>query len=182
MRENNVRLIQQTLSGDETAFATLVGKYEKRVHALVLRKIGNFQDAEELTQDVFLRAYENLSTLRDPDRFAGWLYVIAKRVCVSWLRKQRPVMRPLEGMPVKEIEALSYRRYVLEQQQTDTTEALQDAVEEMLRRLPRHERTIIRLYYLREMQLNEIGKHLGMSVNTIKSRLSRARRRLQKQA
>ena len=182
MREKDVELIQRTLSGDETAFASLAGKYEKRIHALVLRKIGDFQDAQEVTQDVFLRAYKNLSTLRNSDGFAGWLYVIATRVCVSWLRKQRPVMPSLDSMPVKEIEVLSYRRYVLEQQQTDTIKGLQDAVKEMLQRLPRHERTVIRLYYLREMRLNEIGKHLGVPVNTIKSRLSRARRRLQEQS
>ena len=179
MRHTDAELIQRTLSGDETAYASLLGKYENRVYARVLRKVGDFQDAQEVTQDVFLRAYENLSTLRDPDHFAGWLYVITTRVCVSWLRKQRPVMRSLEGMLVKEREKLSYRRYVSEQCQTETTEALQDTVEQMLRMLPRHERTVVRLYYLREMQLTEIGKRLGVSVNTIKSRLRRAQRRLQ---
>lgn len=182
MIDGDARLIQRTLAGDETAFASLLDKYEKRVYARVLRKIGDFQDAQEVTQDVFLRAYNNLSTLRDPDRFAGWLYVIATRVCMSWLRKQRPVMRSLEGMPVKEREQLSYRCYVSEQHRTETAEALQNTVAQMLRMLPRHERTVVRLYYLREMRLTEIGKRLGVSVDTIKSRLRRARRRLQEKS
>ena len=182
MLENDARLIQQTLSGDETAFASLVGKYEKRVHGLVYRKIGDFQDAEELTQDAFLRAYKNLSTLRNPDSFACWLDVIATRVCVSWLRKQKPVMRSLENMSVKEKDTLFYHRYISEQQERDATKALRNAVNEMLQVLPKHERRVIRLYYLREMRVSEIGATLGVSVNTIKSRLRRARRRLEKKS
>ena len=182
MIDEDARLIQRTLSGDEMAFASLLGKYEKRVHTLVLRKISDFQDAQEVTQDVFLQAYDNLSTLRNPDCFAGWLYVIATRVCVNWLRQQRPMMRSLEGMSIKEKDKLSYRRYVSEQRQLEDTEALQDAVGQMLRSLPKHERRVVRLYYLREMRLTEISKCLGLSVNTIKCRLRRARRRLQEQS
>ena len=179
MLHNDAHLIQRTLSGDETAFATLVDRYKKRVHRLVERKIGDFQIAEELTQDAFLRAYKNLSTLRNSDSFAGWLDVIATRVCVSWLRKQKPVMRSLEGMSVKEKDMLFYRCYISEQQEQDATKALRDAVDEMLRVLPKHERRVVQLYYLREMRVSEIGATLGVSVNTIKSRLRRARRRLQ---
>ena len=179
MIENDAQLIHRTLSGDETAFASLVGKYEKQVHVFVLQKIGDFQDAQEVTQDTFLRAYNNLSTLRDPDRFAGWLYVIATRRCVNWLRQQRPVMQSLDDMPVKEREQLSYRRYVSRQHQMETSQTLQETIAQMLRSLPEHERTVVRLYYLSEMRVTEIGEFLGVSVNTIKSRLLRARRRLQ---
>ena len=182
MLENDVRLIQRTLSGDETAFANLVRKYEKRVYAFVLRKIGDFQDAEELTQDVFLRAYAKLSMLRNPDCFAGWLYVIATRVCVSWLRKQKPVMPSLEGMSVSERDTLSYSRHLCEQRQKETAVALQDVVDEMLRMLPKHERSVVRLYYLCEMRLKEISTFLGVPMNTLKSRLRRARRRLQEKS
>ena len=182
MLENDVRLIQRTLSGDETAFVNLVRKYEKRVYAFVLRKIGDFQDAEELTQDVFLRAYAKLSMLRNPDCFSGWLYVIATRVCVSWLRKQRPVMPSLEGMSASERDALSYSCYISEQQDRESIKALQDAVDEMLCMLPKHERSVARLYYLREMRLKEISTFLGVPMNTLKSRLRRARRRLQEKS
>ena len=182
MLHTDAQLIQRTLSGDETAFASLVRKYEKKVYALVYRKIGDFQDAQELTQDTFLRAFENLSTLRDFDLFAGWLYVIASRVCVSWLGQQKPVMQSLEGMSIKERDTLSYSRYVSEQVGRDAIEALQDRVKKMLRVLPKHERGVVRLYYLSEMRMSEIGASLGVSENTIKSRLLRARRRLQEKS
>ena len=89
MKTNDVDLIQQTLDGDQGAFTTLVNKYQKSVHALVWRKIGDFHIAEELTQDVFLKVYKRLSTLKRPELFPGWLYVIATRHCNTWHRKKR---------------------------------------------------------------------------------------------
>ena len=86
MRNTDVALIRRTLDGDNTAFTQLVRKYQKPVHALVWRKIGDFHIAEEITQDTFLKAYQNLETLKEPQRFSSWLYVIATRRCVAWLR------------------------------------------------------------------------------------------------
>ena len=81
--EDDAQLIQRILSGDDSAFNALVQKYQKGVHALAWRKIGDFHYAEEITQDTFLQAYKNLSTLSNPDQFAGWLYVIATRLCID---------------------------------------------------------------------------------------------------
>ena len=80
MEKNDVQLIQQILSGNEEAFTLLVEKHQKGVHALAWRKIGDFHIAEEITQDTFLQAYKKLSTLRNPNQFAGWLYVIANNL------------------------------------------------------------------------------------------------------
>ena len=88
-RENDVQLIRSILSGDDAAFSTLVEKYQKSVHALVWRKIGDFHYAEEITQDTFLQAYKKLATLKNPNQFAGWLYVIANRLCLNWMRKKK---------------------------------------------------------------------------------------------
>ena len=71
MKNDDVELIQCSLTGDENAFAQLVKKYQKQVHALAWRKVGDFHIAEEITQDTFLQVYKKLSTLRDPRRFAG---------------------------------------------------------------------------------------------------------------
>ena len=75
MKTNDVDLIRHVLDGDQGAFTTLVNKYQKSVHALVWRKIGDFHIAEEITQDVFLKVYKRLSTLKRPELFPGWLYV-----------------------------------------------------------------------------------------------------------
>ena len=75
MKTNDADLIRHVLDGDQGAFTTLVDKYQKSVHALVWRKIGDFHIAEEITQDVFLKVYKRLSTLKRPELFPGWLYV-----------------------------------------------------------------------------------------------------------
>ena len=71
MEKEDAQLIQNILLGDDAAFNTLVQKYQKGVHALAWRKIGDFHYAEEITQDTFLQAYKKLPTLRNPDQFAG---------------------------------------------------------------------------------------------------------------
>ena len=182
MERDDVQLIREILDGDDAAFNTLVQKYEKSVHALAWRKVGDFHYAEEITQDTFLRAYENLSTLKNPNQFAGWLYVIANRLCIAWLRKKKPAMLSLEGMSVKELEKLAYARYISdisEQREAEITERRYKLAKKLLEKLPDSERTVVTLYYLGEMTTKEIGKFLGVSVNTITSRLQRARKRLQ---
>ena len=177
--EDDAQLIQRILSGDDSAFNTLVQKYQKSVHALAWRKIGDFHYAEEITQDTFLQAYKNLSTLSNPDQFAGWLYVIASRLCIDWKRKQKFVPQSLQEVSVKEIEESAYTRYISEKQETASRERRYEIVEKILKRLPESERTVVTLHYLGEMTAKEIGKFLGVSVGTIDSRLHRARKRLQ---
>ena len=178
-REDDVQLIQRTLSGDDTAFGVLLRRHQKSVHALVWRKIGDFHTAEDITQDTFLQAYKKLSTLKNHHQFAGWLYVIADRLCIDWSRKRRLATQSLEGTPVEEIERSSYTHHASEQRQTEVTEHRQELVKKLLAKLPESERTVVTLYYLGEMTTKEIGKFLGVSVDTIKSRLRRGRKRLQ---
>ena len=177
-REDDVQLIQRILSGDDVAFSILVDKYQKSVHALVWRKIGDFHYAEEITQDTFLQVYKKLPTLRDPYQFAGWLYVMANRRCLNWLRKQKPAMQSLEDTHVDEVEKLSYTHYLSEHREAEAEERRREIVKKLLEKLPESERTVMTLFYLGEMTMKEISKFLGVSVKTISSRLSRARKRL----
>ena len=179
--EDDVQLIRNILSGDDTAFDLLVEKYQKSVHALVWRKIGDFHYAEEITQDTFLQAYEKLSTLRNPNQFAGWLYVIANRLCIDWMRKKKPAMQSLEDTPMEKIEESSYIYHLSEQQQTRNVERRHEIVKKLLAKLPESERTVMTLFYLGEMSMQEISKFLGVSVKAISSRLSRARKRLRQE-
>ena len=178
-RKEDVQLIHDTLSGNDDAFSTLVQKYQRSVHALAWRKIRDFHYAEEITQDTFLQAYKKLSTLKNPHQFAGWLYVIANRLCINWLQRHKSAMQSLEGTSVPEINRLTYERYVSEVRESEATERRYEIVEKLLERLPESERTVMTLHYLGEMTAKEIGNFLGVSVNTIKSRLRRGRERLQ---
>ena len=184
-KEDDVQLIRKILSGDDAAFSILVNKYQKSVHALAWRKIQDFHYAEEIMQDTFLRAYKKLPTLKNPNQFAGWLHVIANRLCIDWIRKQnrmqeqKLVVQSLEDTRPEEIEASSYTHHVSEQRMAEKTERYHELVKRLLEKLPENERAVVTLYYLDEMSTKEIGKFMGVSVNTITSRLQRARKRLQ---
>jgi len=178
-REDDVQLVRKVLSGDDAAFGILVEKYQKSVHALAWRKIQDFHYAEEIMQDTFLRAYKKLPTLKNPNQFSGWLHVIANRLCIDWMRSQKSVMQSLEDTPVEEIEESSYTHHISEQRMTERTEQYHELVKRLLEKLPENERAVVTLYYLDEMSTKEIGKFMGVSVNTITSRLHRARKRLQ---
>ena len=183
MTTNDTELIQRILSGDQEAFTVLVRKYHKQVHALVWRKIGDFHIAEEITQDTFLRAYEKLTTLKHPNLFAAWLYVIANRQCSSWIKKQKkePTMQSLEAMPTAEIEEILYSQYMAERREEFTAEKRLVLVKRLLQKLPESERLVLTLHYLAGSSCKEISEFLGVSLNTVKSRLHRARKRLQKE-
>lgn len=178
-QEDDAQLINRILSGDDYAFNILVHKYQKGIHALVWRKVGDFHYAEEITQDTFLKAYSKLSTLKEPSQFAGWLYVIANRLCINWCQRSKSTMQSLENIHVKDIVHSSYEHYMSEQREAKATEHRYDLVKKLLSNLPESERTVITLYYLGEMTTKEISRFLGVSVHTITSRLQRARKRLQ---
>ena len=178
-KESDVQLIQRILSGDEAAFGILVEKHQKSVHALAWRKIGDFHDAEEITQDTFLQVYKKLPTLKDPYKFAGWLYVIANRLCLDWIRKKNLAIQSLEDTPVEDIEKSSYTHHVSEQSEIAISEHRREIVKKLLAKLPESERTVMTLHYLGEMTVKEISKFLGVSVSAIHNRLYRARKRLQ---
>ena len=181
MKNNDVALIRRVLAGDETAFAELVNKYQKPVHALAWRKIGDFHIAEDITQDTFLKVYQRLHTLKDPNQFSGWLYVITANLCATWLRKKRIQTQPLEDTETTMIQEDAYSRHVAEERSKTTVEAQREVVKRLLAKLKESERTVMTLHYLGEMTVGEISRFLGVSASTIKSRLRRARNRLQEE-
>ncbi len=181
MKKKDAELIQRTLDGDQSAFTALVEKYQKGVHALAWQKIGDFHIAQEITQDAFLRAYQKLETLKNHNLFSGWLYVIATRLCYEWLRKKRLPMQSLETVDTKEVDQVAYTQYVEEQREADANEIRRELVRDLLKKLPESERTVMTLHYLGEMTCESISEFLGVSPNTIRSRLSRARNRLKKE-
>ncbi len=184
MKNDDVKLIQRVLAGDDDAFSVLVRKYQKQVHALAWRKIGDFHIAEEITQDTFLNAYKRLATLKKPQRFVGWLYVIAANRCSSWLRKKRLYPQSLEQLDQTDKDQLQkevYSEYVVEENERISGQAQRDVVKKLLAKLGESERTVMTLHYFGEMSCTEIGAFLGVSANTVKSRLRRAQQRLQKE-
>ena len=181
MKNNDAQLIQRVLSGDDTAFSVLVRKYQKPVHALAWRKIGDFHIAEEITQDTFLKAYQKLSMLKEPQRFLSWLYVIAANLCKAWLRRKRLHTQSLENTEPIALEKATYSDYVSKENERTAVETQREAVKKLLSKLQESERTVVTLRYFGEMSSAEIGEFLGVSANTVRSRLRRAQERLKKE-
>ena len=181
MQKDDVALIQRILAGDETAFAELVKKYQKPVHTLAWRKIGDFHIAEDITQETFLKVYQGLHTLKDPNQFSGWLYVITANLCATWLRKKRIQTQPLEDTALSMTQRDAYSQHIVEERTKTAAESQREVVKQLLAKLKESERTVMTLYYLGEMTVAEISRFLGVSTSTIKSRLRRARHRLQKE-
>ena len=181
MKNSDAQLIHRVLNGDDTAFSKLVKKYQKQVHALAWRKIGDFHIAEEITQDTFLKAYQKLRTLKKPQRFASWLYVIAANHCNTWLQKKQSRAQLLKNKGDLRPEKPSYSEYVAEENERISVETQREVVKKLLAKLEESERTVMTLHYFAEMSCTEIGAFLGVSANTIKSRLRRAQQRLRKE-
>jgi len=179
VKNEDVDLIQRVLSGDERAFTALVEKHRKWIHALAWREIGDFHAAQEITQDTFIQAFKSLPSLRDADRFSGWLHVIAKRQCIEWLRRKPIAMQSLDAMPETELERLSYTRYLEGERTQASTDGLHEVVERLLQKLPVSERSVMVLHYYKGLTCEEVSALLDVSLNTVKSRLYRARKRLE---
>ena len=181
MENNDVELIHRIREGDDSAFTSLVIQYQKQVHALAWKIIGDFHVAEEITQDTFLKVYQKLDTLKNPQQFAGWLYVITSRLCYRWIRKNRKQAELLDDAEMDMLEETAYSKYVADENTKVRIDAQRKVVHKLLSKLQESERTVMVLHYFSEMTCEEISRFLGVSTSAIKSRLSRARQRLKKE-
>ncbi len=152
-------LIVKARRGDVEGYNLLVSRWEKRVFNYLLRLVGSREDALDLTQDVFLKAYQNLAKLDDPARFAPWLFRIAHNEAFSLLRRRRPESEP--GAEPAGGNA-SYRMYPLE---------MTLAVESALARLTDEQREAVILKIYQGFKFEEMAKVLSCPVSTVKSRL-----------
>ena len=170
MHTGDGHIVRQCLSGSTEAFALLVDKYKERIFALVYAKIGQFQDAEDITQDVFLNAYKKLSTLRRWDNFYPWLYSIAANRCKDFHYAQKRKVDVTHLADHDEIQRADMKAH---------WENLRDEqLHEALASLPEMHRQVLVLRYMAGMKSKEIAQTLRVSPNTIDQRLVRARAKL----
>jgi RNA polymerase sigma-70 factor (ECF subfamily) len=168
-------LIEQTLAGNQSAYADLVKRHQRFVFTLAMRFAKRREDAEEIAQDCFIKAYRSLASFQGSSKFSTWLYSIVYTTAMTFLRKKKidtdsmddentyiQVANQSSGYDVNSAENKS-RSYYLNQ-----------AIEQLLP----DDATIITLFYKGEQSLEEIGQAMGMEANTVKVKLFRARQRL----
>jgi len=118
VKSQDAELVQRTLQGDKNAFDRLVSKYQGAVYGLCLHLVGNFADAQDLAQEAFVRAYLELYQLREPSKFANWLYRVTANVCKMWLRKRKTDIASLDTIvPAEFISTLPSPQEVVENEE-----------------------------------------------------------------
>ena len=153
----------------------LVDKYKEGVYAFVYAELGDFQDAQDVTQEVFLQAYRKLRSLRKQESFAFWLYRIAYRHCIQWFRarSKRVDRNFIEDQDPKAVDNLSLDSYSRSQ--------LDQSVREALDLLPDAYREVLVLHYFGGMTIRDIARAIGVSPGAIGMRLSRARAQMKEE-
>lgn len=168
-------LIRQAQAGRQTAFAALVRRYEQYAFTLALRFVKNREDAHEVAQDAFLRAFRYLPEFRGDAKFTTWFYKIIYSTSLNFLRKQNPDIVSLddENRPVRLSDSGGKdASHLLENE--DRNAALQRAIQQ----LSPDDAGIITLFYLYEHSLDEICQIMGLTLTNAKTKLCRARQRL----
>lgn len=172
---SDIELIEQTLAGNQSAYTDLVKRHQRFVFTLAMRFAKGREDAEEIAQDCFIKAFRSLASFQGQSKFSTWLYSIVYTTAMTFLRKKRVATDSIDdentfiqvesresGYDTNNIENKSRSFY------------LNQAIAQLLP----DDATIITLFYKGEQSLEEIAQALGMETNTVKVKLFRARQRL----
>ena len=174
------KIIEKVLGGDANAFEELVLKYEKTVYNLALRMVGDRDDAFDMTQEAFIKAYGSLSSFRGDSKFSVWIYRITTNVCLDFLRSKSPKQQV--SLTVSDDDDEDAQLDIPDPSSTPEQQLIKkmsmQSVEEGLKTLPDKQRQILVMRELGGMSYAEIGKALSLEEGTVKSRIFRARKRL----
>ena len=168
---SDVELVELVLAGEQDAFEVLVERYKDAVQNLAYRMLGNATEAEDVTQEVFVRAYTQLATYKSAHKFSTWLLSIASHLAIDQLRRRRFLALPLEDVPFLEWIAdlgTGPEQSALQGEQ-------QDEIQTYLQRLPSKYRAVIVLRYWYDLSYEEISTALHLTPALVKARLHRAR-------
>jgi RNA polymerase sigma factor (sigma-70 family) len=185
-RQEDHELVARALNGEEAAYARLRNKYWKALHAMLTRMIRNKFDAEDLTQEAFIKAFKSLDNFNPEYAFSTWLYKIASNNCIDYLRKRRlqtvSMNAPIRTRDDEMQMELPDREAILPD--NPITSAERTAIlQEAIKNLPDKYRIVIELRHTHELEYNDIAEKLGLPLGTVKAHLFRARalllRRLQ---
>lgn len=179
-QKRDAELVRQILSGDERAFEVLYTLYKHRLYRYIANRIDDWQDAEELTNDTFLKAKEHLETLEEPEKVLNWMFRIASQLVAGWHRKNRKPNTARSSINIYEGEGEYEATTVVHQAaQENTTETVRwIALSEAIAQLPELERRMLQLQ-LERKDYREIAEICQISVGSVRNRLPRAKKKLE---
>lgn len=170
----DIYYVERVLAGDTSCFACLLDRYSTQVHTLIARVVHNREDAEELTQDVFMKVFKNLSSFKGNSSFSTWIYRIAYNTAISETRRKR-----IEYLAIEEQQINNVSEEEIESKMgySDTNEQV-EMLEKALEKLPPDERFIILLFYMQDKTTEEVAEITGFTVTNVKTKLFRIRKKL----
>lgn len=165
--------IERVINGDVNAFSFLVDKHKGLVFTLALRMLKNAEDAEELAQDTFVKAYNSLKEFKFESKFSTWLYRITYNGAISKLRKKQIEIADFDGTDIPEYEVVSSFNSINDLKRNEQKKYINQAIDQ----LKEEDALLITLYYYDESSVEEICQITGLTVSNVKVKLHRARKR-----
>jgi RNA polymerase sigma-70 factor, ECF subfamily len=166
--------IKRTLKGNVKEYAFLVEKYKHMVYTLTIRIVKNREEAEEISQDVFVKAFEKLESFKGESKFSTWIYKIAYYASLDVIKRNKRTVNSESIENVRDVDIENVQdalEYLHEKER-------KKVINEALLKLNEDERTILTLYYFEEYPVKEISKVVNLSVDNIKTKLFRSRKKL----
>ena len=173
-------LVERSQNGDITAFSRLVKEYSTGILTFVNRMVSSKEDAEDISQEVFVKAYRAINQFKEYSSFKTWLYAIAKNTSYSYLQKRRPEMISLDKK-ADLINTISINYPDIDADSAAVREDFLKIVTKSLAELPPKYNTIIQLYYYKQFKYKEISEILRIPIGTVKTHLYRALQTLRKE-
>lgn len=179
-REQENAIVHRVQRGDVNAFELLMSEYEKNVYSIALRMTGNSEDAADMTQEAFIKAYNSIAAFRGDSKFSVWLYRIVSNVCLDFIRARN--RRPTVSLSAEDDDGEETQLDITDESQSPEVllerGLTRDAVRRGLNTLPPDFRQILLLREIQGLSYEEIARALGLEAGTVKSRIFRARKRL----
>ena len=179
----NADLINQALEGDQHAYAEIVDRFRGKIFGLVYRMVKNREEAQDLTQETFIKAFNSLATFNSEYAFSTWLYKIAANTCIDHFRKKRLKTFPLDNpITVKDsqIQREFPDRHEIEPDNKLLSKERKNIIDQAIDRLPQKYKQVIYLRHKVEKSYEEIAEELDLPLGTVKVRIFRAREMLKK--
>lgn len=175
--------IKQVLNGNQDAYKEIVDLYQARLYQVCYRMLGNKHEAEDITQEAFLRAFINLHSFDQKRKFSTWIFRIATNLCIDRIRKKKPdyhLDAQVPGTDGLDMYSQIAASEELPVEQLEKME-MQERIQYEISRLPDKYRSVIVLKYMEELPLQEISEILDLPLGTVKTRIHRGREALRKQ-
>lgn len=173
-KTEDIFYIEAVRKGNVAAFSFLVERYQNMVYSLALKLLKKPEDAEEMAQDTFVKAYQKLDTYEGKSKFSTWLYSITYNACISELRKRRIQFSSLEEQRFSDQQEMKMYDYFSETKKEDQDRYLNMA----LGKLPEDDQVLVTLYYYESQSMDEISAITGLTVSNIKVKIHRARKKM----